>query len=63
MTFALVGNNFAGTPAITLPIGFGNNGLPVSVQFATGPGGEALLLAFAYQLEAATRWWRHTPPL
>lgn len=56
-------DNFAGTPAITLPMGFSGNGLPVGVQFAASPGGEALLLALAYQLEAATEWWRHTPPL
>ncbi|MGQ3102443.1 MAG: amidase family protein [Sphingopyxis solisilvae] len=56
-------DNFAGTPAITLPMGFSDNGLPVGVQFATRPGGEALLLALAYQLENAVEWWRHTPPI
>ncbi|MGE3747499.1 MAG: amidase family protein, partial [Sphingomonadaceae bacterium] len=56
-------DNFAGTPSISLPMGFSDNGLPVGVQFATRPGGEALLLALAYQLEAALEWWRHTPPI
>lgn len=56
-------DNFAGTPAITLPMGFSDNGLPVGVQFATRPGGEALLLALAYQLETAVEWWHHTPPI
>ncbi|SBV34271.1 Aspartyl-tRNA(Asn) amidotransferase subunit A/Glutamyl-tRNA(Gln) amidotransferase subunit A [uncultured Sphingopyxis sp.] len=56
-------DNFAGTPAISLPIGFSDNGLPVGVQFATRPGGEALLLALAYQLEAALQWQRHIPPI
>ena len=56
-------DNFAGTPAISLPIGFSDNGLPVGVQFATRPGGEALLLALAYQLEAAIEWQRHVPPI
>lgn len=56
-------DNFAGTPAISLPLGFSDNGLPVGIQFATRPGGEALLLALAYQLEAATEWWRRTPPV
>ena len=56
-------DNFAGTPAISLPMGFSEKGLPVGVQFATRPGGEALLLALAYQLEAALEWQRHMPPI
>jgi amidase len=56
-------DNFAGTPSISLPIGFSDNGLPVGIQFAARPGGEALLLALAYQLEAAIEWQRHVPPI
>lgn len=56
-------DNFAGTPSISLPIGFSANGLPVGIQFATRPGGEALLLGLASQLECALEWWRHTPPV
>jgi len=56
-------DNFAGSPSISLPMGFSDTGLPVGVQFATQPGGEALLLALAYQLEAAMQWWRRTPPI
>ena len=56
-------DNFAGSPAISLPMGFSDNGLPVGVQFATRPGGEDLLLALGYQLEAAIEWHRHIPPI
>lgn len=56
-------DNIAGSPSISLPMGFSDNGLPVGVQFATSPGGEALLLALAYQLEHALEWWRHQPPV
>lgn len=56
-------DNFAGSPSISLPMGFSDNGLPVGIQFATHPGGEALLLALACQLENAVEWWRHTPPV
>ena len=56
-------DNFAGSPSISLPIGFSDNGLPVGMQFATRPGGEALLLALAYQLENAIEWWDRKPPI
>ncbi len=56
-------DNFAGSPSISLPMGFSDNGLPVGIQFATKPGGEGLLLALAYQLENAVEWWRHKPPI
>jgi amidase len=56
-------DNVAGTPAISLPMGFSDNGLPVGVQFATRPGGEALLIALALQLEAEVQWHRRKPPI
>lgn len=56
-------DNFAGSPSISLPMGFSDNGLPVGIQFATRPGGEALLLALAYQLENAIEWPWHRPPI
>ncbi|MFC0104368.1 amidase [Sphingopyxis terrae] len=56
-------DNFAGTPSISLPIGFSDNGLPVGIQFATRVGGEALLLELAYQLEAAIEWQRAVPTI
>jgi amidase len=56
-------DNFAGSPSISLPMGFSDTGLPVGIQFATRPGGEALLLALAYQLENAIEWPWHKPPI
>ncbi len=56
-------DNFAGTPSISLPMGFSANGLPVGIQFATRVGDEALLLALAYQIETATEWQRAIPPI
>lgn len=56
-------DNFAGTPAISLPLGFSDNGLPVGIQFAAPPGAENLLLGLAYQLEAALNWAQHKPPI
>ncbi|MBE1500974.1 amidase [Amycolatopsis lexingtonensis] len=51
--------NFAGYPAITVPVGRSVvSGLPTSVQLVTRPGGESLLLGLAAQLEAANPWPR-----
>lgn len=44
--------NATGDPAISLPLGVSANGLPIGVQLAAAPGGEAKLLAVAYELEA-----------
>ncbi|MEU4254040.1 amidase family protein [Amycolatopsis sp. NPDC026612] len=51
--------NFAGYPAITVPIGrAATTGLPTSVQLVARPGGESLLLGLAAQLESANPWPR-----
>jgi aspartyl-tRNA(Asn)/glutamyl-tRNA(Gln) amidotransferase subunit A len=42
--------NLAGTPAISLPTGTQNNGLPFGVQLTTAPFAEARLLAAAKHL-------------
>lgn len=49
--------NIAGLPAISLPIGLAESGLPVGVQLVAGFGADSALLAFA---RAASR--RHKPP-
>ncbi|WP_187775788.1 amidase family protein [Luteimonas suaedae] len=54
--------NLAGTPAISLPLATSADGLPVGVQFAADRGGEDLLLALAYALEAAAPWHGRWPP-
>ena len=49
-------HNMAGTPAISLPLGWSPEGLPIGNQFAAGHGQEATLLALAYELEQARPW-------
>jgi amidase len=44
--------NISGQPAISLPIGQRENGLPIGVQFVGRPAGEAMLLRLAFQLES-----------
>ncbi len=53
--------NLAGFPAAAIPAGPSVQGLPASVQLVAAPGGEALLLALAAQLERAAAWPRHPP--
>ena len=49
-------HNVAGTPAMSVPLGMSRSGLPVGSQFAAAKGGEGLLYALAYELEAAQPW-------
>ena len=49
-------HNVAGTPAMSVPLGWGKNGLPIGSQFAAAKGGEGLLYALAYELEQAQPW-------
>jgi amidase len=55
--------NVTGQPAVSLPAGFGADGLPLSVQLVGRMGAEDTLYALAGQLEAARPWTQHRPPL
>jgi amidase len=54
--------NVTGQPAISVPIGFGEDGLPTNVQIVGKPLGEDTLLQVAGQIEAARPWAQHRPP-
>jgi amidase len=49
-------HNVAGTPAMSVPLGWSKDGLPIGSQFAAAKGNEALLYALAYELEQAQGW-------
>lgn len=53
--------NASGLPAIALPMGFDDNGLPFAVQLVGKPAGEARLLALAAYLEAQVKFPRQLP--
>jgi amidase len=53
--------NVTGQPAISVPVGFGEDGLPTAVQLVGHPLGEETLLQLAAQIEAA-RPWAHRRP-
>ena len=43
--------NVTGQPALSIPAGFTDGGLPLAVQLIASPGGEQLLLRLAHQLQ------------
>jgi amidase len=53
--------NLTGQPAISLPLHWNPEGLPIGVQFVGRFGDEAGLLALAAQLEAASPWNTRRP--
>lgn len=53
--------NFLGLPAISVPCGFGAEGLPVAFQLAARPFAEATLLRAARAYERETEWSRREP--
>ena len=55
--------NLTGQPAIALPAGFGEDGLPSGVQLVGHPLGEETLLQVGGQLEAARPWAAHRPAI
>lgn len=55
--------NVAGLPAITVPVAFTDDGLPMSVQLIGRPGGEATLLSIAAQFERRAGVVGRRPPV
>jgi len=56
-------HNACGTTAMSVPLYWTPDGLPVGTQFAAWRGGESTLLQLAYELEAARPWDRRRPPV
>ena len=56
--------NLGGFPALSLPIGFGDDGLPVGLQVQALPGHDGAVLAAAETIERVVGWraWPPEPP-
>ncbi|MCW2288947.1 amidase [Leucobacter luti] len=50
-----------GVPALSIPAGFSQSGMPVGIQLVAPHGGDALLLRAAHAYEQRTRWSRVRP--
>ncbi len=55
--------NLTGQPAVAIPAGLSEDGLPLSVQLVGRPGAEATLYSLAAQLEQAMPWAERRPPI
>ena len=54
--------NGTGQPAMTVPLCWNDDGLPIGTHFMAPAGDEAVLLQLAAQLEQADPWFDRTPP-
>jgi aspartyl-tRNA(Asn)/glutamyl-tRNA(Gln) amidotransferase subunit A len=55
--------NITGSPAISVPCGFSDAGLPYSLQLAGRPFDEPTVLRAAHAYEQATEWHKRRPPI
>jgi amidase len=54
-------HNIVGAPAMSVPLHWTLDGLPVGLQFAARKGEERMLFELAYELEAAQPWAHRRP--
>jgi amidase len=55
-------HNVVGGPAMSVPLHFTTDGVPIGLHFAARPGDDTRLLALAFALERARPWAARRPP-
>ena len=55
--------NVTGQPAISLPLCWSADDLPIGIQFVAPFGREDLLIRIASELEGAASWHDRVPPI
>ena len=55
--------NLSGVPALSMPCGFTQGGLPIGLQLMARPFAEATLFQVGQAYEQATPWHKQSPPL
>ena len=53
--------NYFGLPALSVPCGFGDDGLPIGLQFVGRPWDDGVVLSLGQQFVAARRFAQHHP--
>jgi amidase len=55
--------NITGQPALSLPLSWTDEGLPIGIQLIAAYGREDVLIRLGSQLEAASPWAHRRPPV
>ena len=55
--------NLTGVPAMSIPCGFSNTGLPVGLQLVGKPFAETTVLRVGYTYQQAAGWHQKHPPI
>ena len=59
----IAAGNLVGQPALVVPNGFGENGLPTAFQFTGRAFSDETLVALGAEVQARTEWHRKRPPV
>jgi aspartyl-tRNA(Asn)/glutamyl-tRNA(Gln) amidotransferase subunit A len=54
--------SLAGTPALSVPIGFARDNTPMAMQLVAKPWAESMLFRIGHAYERAAGWYRRRPP-
>ena len=60
---AMIAASLPGLPAMSLPAGFGKNGLPAGISLIGRPGSDLDLIAIAEDWDRLTSWPSRRPPV